>query len=58
MNHKHKLKLARRLLTKAEGKAHIPPFQSHAWEKRKEDREARVRNREIMAQYRKAGKEI
>lgn len=56
MKHKDKLKLARRIMTKEERKNHAPPFQSLAWEKRKDDIATRTRNREITAGYRKAKK--
>ena len=42
MKHTDKLKLARKMMTPAEIKAHVPPFQSAAWEARKAARERKV----------------
>lgn len=39
MNHKQKLKLARRMLTQAEIKMHIAPFMSEWWQKQKQEKE-------------------
>jgi len=49
MKHREKLRLARRLLTKQEGKDHIPPFQSGAWDKRIERIANKVKKNEAHA---------
>lgn len=53
MNHKNKLKLARRLLSKEEHKKHTPPFQSKVWEKRRERITQRIHNRLVREAYAK-----
>lgn len=52
MRHKDKLKMARRLRTKAEVKANISPFQSEEWEKRKQGIKQRVERNEAKAKAR------
>jgi len=42
MDHKEKLKLARKMMTKQEIKNRVPPFQSKAWESRVQARENKV----------------
>ena len=51
--HKKKLALARRMLTKEEIKKHTSIFQSKAWLERVENRKVKVNNRIIEAQYKK-----
>ncbi len=47
--HTQKVKIARKLLTKREIKLHRPLFSSLAWDKRKEEIEARVNRKETKA---------
>ncbi len=49
MNHAEKIKIARKLLTVRELKLHRPLFSSLAWDKRKEEIEARVKRRELKS---------
>ena len=56
MKHREKLRMARRMMTRNERKKHVSPFQSQAWELRKENRETRVQNKIIMAQAKKEEK--
>lgn len=51
MNHKQKLTMARRMRTPDEIKHKKSPFDSEAWNKRKQDIITRVRNKEITAKY-------
>jgi len=41
MKHKDKVKLARKMRTKAEIKSRVPIFETEAWEKRKKARQAK-----------------
>ena len=54
MNHREKLRIARRMMTKYEIEAHISPFQSKACEKRKKNKETRARNKEVARSYYKS----
>ncbi len=54
MNHKQKKRIARRLMTNDEIKAKVSPFQSQAWEARKESKATKVKNREIVAKSKAA----
>ena len=56
MKHKQKLKMAYKMMTREEIKKHVSPFQSRAWELRKENKRARVRNKIIVQQAKKIEK--
>jgi len=53
MNHKEKKRIARRMMTNDEIKAKVPPFQSEAWEARKESKIKNVARNEAAAKKRK-----
>lgn len=48
MKHRDKLKLARRMMSRAEIKANVSPFLSKAWEARKKAIENRVVKKEYI----------
>ena len=52
MNHNHKIKLARRLQTKAELINKVPIFETKAWEARKEAIRLRVARKQKIAHER------
>ncbi len=53
MNHKDKLKLARKKMTPGEIRAHVSPFQSAAWEARKQANQRRVEKKIAATKERK-----
>jgi hypothetical protein len=50
--HKIKVKLAKRMMSELDKKAHRSPFHTTAWDKRKEDRAERVKTRQAKAHSR------
>lgn len=46
-NHREKMRMARRMITKEERKNHTPIFSSKAWNMRAENRQTQARNKEI-----------
>jgi hypothetical protein len=47
MNHRQKLKMARKMMTPKEISAHIPPFDSESWNKRKKTKRDKVLKSQI-----------
>ena len=56
MKHRDKLRMARKMLNKVEIKKHVSPFNSKAWNQRRENKAIRVHNLIVSAQWRKKDK--
>lgn len=53
VEHERKLKMARKMLTQSEIKAHVSPFDGKAWNDRKKNKANKAHNREVQAGYNK-----
>jgi hypothetical protein len=51
--HRKKLRLARGMMTKIERKIHKSPFDTKAWNERKENKANKIRNLQVSSLWRK-----